>query len=769
MTEIRVGGGALDLPASFSMEIEDTNPVFNEVGSQSLPATVPATPRNRRLLSFPDMLTAAAHPNQPARTAEVADGALLRRGTLNITSAGRREGISFNIGFDNSTAYAAWQGKKLAELSTLPIIHGHNFVSNLLDLARRVYEGREEEHPELAVFPAALACEKSSDGGAEREYWEVANVPASDGSFNQPEKVKRLVDGKVTEVSVPAGYGVTPFLRVWKLLELAFADLGVVIEENPFRSDADLERLVVLNNTVDGVASGVIRYSELVPDCTVAELMNALWARFGLTYVVNADKGTATLRFIRDIMADDPATDLTEAATAPELVSFPSPQYVKLSASTSFDGAEPPCERFEDFAGDLEGRPILQGFDIEKWFDIGASEIEAGKWLEPSGVRDSAEIIGCEIVSGRWYRLDTANRLIRKSGSSFFNWDPAPEGLEAFELASDDECVPMVKASTVVTNAGDVLTGNLFEGFCPGYLAGARHRHSIIKGSATTEADAEADEETPLAFMFAYTAGGRTVGRPSPEGIVMDEGVAAPRLTLFFQFEDGLFANFWAAYDEFLRHGNRTVEFPARLPKTRLALDMARPVCYRGARCLVDTLSYSLPAPTMVPVDVKLRVIQPQGSYDISREQGVPPYALSGGSLNWIEVSSDRDTVPADTASLFGTAIAHAVELYPGYASPVYDESRNEWRFFAAGGCRISGRRVVTDWNTDGDLPAPTSELLALSRSYEVGVLVEVYLVTTFGEKDRPEDEWMLSDEPYYSHWYSVPYSVALAARWVRG
>ena len=104
--QVKTNGGTLDLPSGFSIEIEDSNPIFNERGSQSIPATVPATRRNIRLLDAPHRLDAGTDPNYPEKTAEVVDGAYIRRGTMNITEAGKTEGITFNVGFDNSTAYA---------------------------------------------------------------------------------------------------------------------------------------------------------------------------------------------------------------------------------------------------------------------------------------------------------------------------------------------------------------------------------------------------------------------------------------------------------------------------------------------------------------------------------------------------------------------------------------------------------------------------------------------------------------------------------------
>ena len=80
MLEIRINNEPLDLPAGFSVELEDTNPIFNKRGSQSVPATVPATSMNERLLAFPARIDTGEDPNKPERVAVVSDGAYVRRG-----------------------------------------------------------------------------------------------------------------------------------------------------------------------------------------------------------------------------------------------------------------------------------------------------------------------------------------------------------------------------------------------------------------------------------------------------------------------------------------------------------------------------------------------------------------------------------------------------------------------------------------------------------------------------------------------------------------
>jgi len=384
-------------------------------------------------------------------------------------------------------------------------------------------------------------------------------------------------------------------------LELIFADLGVTIEHNDFRHDNELNRLVVLNNT-----------------------------------------------------------------TGPELINYEARQYIKLSAKTSLEGAAPATERFEDFIKGLDIRAVHLGNHVSQWTYVPSGS--GGAWdgdvrddhywvwepddpdypdpeppeqdyPEPDDDRDDGRddyalyssraatapamqptddnpntFLAREFITGTWYKLDNTNRTVKAASSSFFNWDPATPGMNPLDLSSDDECVPIMRVDTV-----GLGTGNSFNDKCPAYLTGARHYHSYIKGSEDAE---DTGDTTPLAFVIAYTTGGQTIGRINAESdtgkpLTMDDG-STPTLSLLFQFQDGLFVKFWAGYDEILRHGNRSVEVPARIDKlTFFRLDTLSPVMFRGVRCLIDTLSYSLPASADMSVDLKLRTISTHGEYNI--------------------------------------------------------------------------------------------------------------------------------------------------------
>ena len=760
--EIITNGEALDLPSGFSIEIEDSNPIFNDRGSQSIPATVPATRRNNRLLDFPARLDSDADPGRPHRAATVRDGGYIRSGLLNITDAGKVDGITFNLGFDNSTAYAKWQTKKLSELSSLPTYlpedsGGGQRIEWLIEELTQVYTGTDFRHNDLAVFPLAIANEAIESDSSKKIYWEILNVPGQRG-LEQPTKVSRLINGTVTQVSIPPGYMISPFVKVWKVLELIFAALRVEIKANPFRNDRELARMVVLNNAADSCCRAEIRYADLMPDCTVAEFMNALWVRFGLVYNIDFDRHSATLRFIKDIVTLGAPTDIDSRITGPYKITYEEGQYVKLSAKSSIEKAEPTPERFEDFTKGLDISSIRLGNDVSQWKMIGTDEKPAWDGDETNGTDNT--ILAREFISGIWYKLDARNGAVKQQSSGFFNWDPQTENLSSLELSSDDEWVPVRRVSNIGTG-----TGNGFNDLCPTYLFGARHYHSYIKGCDEPSQDGDT---TPLAFMLAYTKDGKTFGRLTPEGddgkrLTLDDG-STPSLSLLFQFSDGLFARYWKQYDEILRHGNRTVEVNAVYNKLDvMAINLLEPVRLDNIKCLIDSATYSLPAGRNVDVDLKLRTLQPQGVYDIAAEQNIPKFAAAARILKWSLKSETYG--PGLNSSEARRAAAQQFIRLTGYKShgALYDEYYIDGRSMILKDMIRAGHT----WENDPTLDDPIRESQLRERTYKATLIYDVYEVHDMSGSPDDPDNWELVDTPIGSVTIPVSYVVNIEAVWV--
>lgn len=820
MIQIKTKGEALDLPAGFSIEIEDSNPIFNDRGSQSIPATVPATRRNIRLLDAPHRIDAGNDPNLPERTAEVIEGAYIRRGAMNITEAGKTEGITFNVGFDNSTAYAKWSKKKLSELSGLPTYkpdlsqQGYP-IDLVLDELYRIYRAPNPQKDDFAVFPLAINNESTGTDNAKKIYWEALNL-VGDHGLAQPNKVKRLLDGEVTEVSVPEGYMVSPFLRVWRVLELIFADMDLNIVTNPFIQDLELSRLVVLNNAADSVCRAEIKYSDLMPDSTVEEFLNALWVRFGLVYNIDNNTGTVRLKLLKDIIAQRGNRNLDRYAAGSPKIIYEERQYIKLSANTSIEGAAPSHERFEDFIKGLDVSTVHLGTHVSQWQNTGTQEDPRWdgdyndgyyddfdpwndpdwedpeppepEWPDPDDDRDDGRddrddydyyaarsaaapqsgttvttskntFLAREFVTGMWYRLDATNGKVRLSSSSFFNWDPQPEGLTPLDLSSDDEFVPVERVSTV-----GLGVGHSYNDRCPLYLFGARHYHSYIKGSDETETSGD---QTPLAFMFAYTKGNKTFGRLTPEGddgqvITLDDGTK-PTISLLFQFKDGLFAKFWADYDEILRHGNRSVEVKTRINKLDLPLlNLLDAYTFKGIRVLIDTMTYSLPSGREVSTDLKLRTIQTQGRYNIKKEQNVPDFAAAARHLEWF-LYSETYGEALNTAGVR----AEAAKRYK--ANTGYQEHGTEGDYWYIGANSAVFKRIARlspIWQSDSTIPKAGAQGQKNIRKYKALLTYDIFEIHDMSYQDGPDD-WELDETPIGEVSVTVEYQVVLYSKWV--
>lgn len=599
MLKIKTTKGYLDLGGDFTVQIDEKSPVMNDRGSQTVPVTVPVTANNAGITGFAHRLDMGVKPMNEDQTCTVLDGVYKRTGKINIVSAGRAEGITLNIGFDNSEAYSAWKAKKLNSI-TLPSISGAT-VSGLMSSMNWFFT---DSHEDFAIFQI-VARNDSKDGTYYPQYINRITLD-SNGKYSLCYKTRTetfLINDTPTTVTLPEGYGVAPFLYVHRVLDFIFSEFGYTIAENPFKTDKELSCLVILNNAADCCVTGTLNYADLMPDCTVEDFLNALYVRFGLVYNVSSDTKTATLKLIRDIVDDIPNIDLSRNLTDEPLITYETARQMKLSAKTSFTGATPSVERFEDYLKEQEVARLAK-------VDITKRVIH----------------LNYEETTGRWFKWDEENKRLTYSSSSFFSWDRRTDNVEDYELTSDDECVPMDFAPNGVLS--------------PQYLADYVHRYTYLKTSSNKNDDDSEKAETPLSFVFAFTSSlnskypfGSVLPYTSEgEEVILKDG-SKHTISLLFQYKNGLFTNFWKTYDAIIRHSFNQVEANVLLPVHQLmSMDILTPVALRGQYLLFDGLSYSLPASKIVPVDLTLRTLRLIAPYNLDEEH----YIKDFGSILYV-------------------------------------------------------------------------------------------------------------------------------------
>jgi hypothetical protein len=243
----------------------------------------------------------------------------------------------------------------------------------------------------------------------------------------------------------------------------------------------------------------------------------------------------------------------------------------------------------------------------------------------------------------------------------------------------------------------------------------------------------------------------------------LDDG-SHPTLSLLFQFKDGLFVQFWAAYDEILRHGNRSVEVPARIDKMDfLQLDTLTPVVFRGVRCLIDKMTYQLPTGKEIQTDLTLRTISTHGNYNIKQEQNVPDFSAAARHLEWFlksETYSDAMLTVIDNK----VAAARKYRTDTGYQA--HGVEGDYYDVTAAGAVPKSIARATLTWQTDTTKPKPSAPGARNLRKYNALLTYDIYEVHDMSYQDGPED-WELDELPMGEVTITVEYSVELVARWV--
>lgn len=121
LIRIKATGEVFDVLPGFKLEINNTSPIFNELGSKSVTTIFPKTPHNMRLLEFLNRLDIKDKPDIKIPVI-VSSGSYVRDGMLYQNSAYNTENtFGIIIAFNEGVMYEAMSNILLTELSNLPV------------------------------------------------------------------------------------------------------------------------------------------------------------------------------------------------------------------------------------------------------------------------------------------------------------------------------------------------------------------------------------------------------------------------------------------------------------------------------------------------------------------------------------------------------------------------------------------------------------------------------------------------------------------------
>ena len=575
---IETKNGRLDLEAGYSIEIEDTNPMYNDRGSQSLSAPIPATRDNLKNLGYWSRLDNETRPM--GERVQLIDGVYMRSGKMNISGATPNGSVMANIGFDESELYEVWSQISLRTLN----FDSLEFDSNerLIEYLNLIMRGLSN-NIELTLFPIYVGMQQDNDGNS---YYDVLNkykVIDGKNTLISEARVETLyINNTPVETQLPQGYGISPFLKVNYIIDRIFFNYGYRLIKNPFNEHPQLKNLVVLNNAADCCVGTSIKYSDLLPDCTVNEFLNSICARFGLIYYIDGQKKEVRIKFIKDIINDASQIDLSSALNGYPSISYENAQQLKLSAYSNIKG---PIKDLEAKAANENLDNFLAVYDYR---------------MNQTNV--TVDSVYHSIPYGVMLRRNPDDARKETLSSDFFNWDRC--GKMAYKEAnSNDENLPLWYYED---------NGSVWE-LAPCFLFNKLHKYTLIE-SGDIEISENVSVKTPLSFCFSWrTMEGSVFGSPRCwdayfRRMYIDDTPCD--ISLINITDDGLYSRFWKDYDAVLRWSNHIVEAEFNLDLLTLQkLDLSKPVMLKGQRLMIDSLRYTLPAKGLIKVKAKLRKI----------------------------------------------------------------------------------------------------------------------------------------------------------------
>ena len=609
----KLTGETFDLPPDYVIEAEKNNPLFTTKGSKTVPIHFPNTDNNRKLLLNTDRLDRRERPDTTFPVV-IETGAMQQSGLMAISAP-----FNAGIGFDESEMYNQMTTMKLRDIPLLkdPVNHpqfhrtgaGNTLDDKVTDLVNHLNQVMKEEvDTDYFVFPVVLDLQLvEREDETDAKYFTMLNqahliAGQKAGLFaSEAREIKRYIEGEEVIIQAPKGYGVSPFIKVWKVLEIIFEYYGFTIKENPFKEHRQLKKLVVLNNVIDSILTGTLYYKDMMPDITIQQFLDGLYNKFGLLYYLNSNSKTVSLKFLKDIIVPlaSGIMDLHPFKTQEPTVTYAAPKQLKLVMNRQLEGCEVLQDTYEEFLKRYNSEFTEEG-DPRYAHSTQVFQTTYSKYLIISAIQEKSLL-----------------------SSDFFDYDKK-DALEYEEIKMDDLCLPFSKP---IDEIPYLFYGVNYKGL---------YTDLIIGG----EQSGGNENPAPLAFTFGWgnqTRSGFTCFFASPINrdihgnfmyyLEVDNEAKKYDISLTCNREDGLFNRFWKYYDAFLRHSNFEVKCDLKMTCTEiLDFEMFRTAIVNNEFAIMKQIRYKLNQPDSIPECLfqTLRFYEP---YELEKEQEIPHYS----------------------------------------------------------------------------------------------------------------------------------------------
>lgn len=335
--------GQLDLPEDFNIKIERHNPLISGEGDASVPATLPSSSHNLAVLGHRERVDRAyRYTNKMDAILQV--GPITKRGQLLLDTVHRRDGIAASFAMDNSDLYVTSKEKSLKEIFN-SYNNGAGYIRRFqtfniaFQYLQHIYEVGGTD--DFMIFPVAVSPYKSGNN----TNYQYNNEINNDGNlvFGQRE----VHEGDII-MTVPMGYGVSPFIRLHRMLDILFHILGYEVTYNCFAKN-DLKDIVIVNNCADTMVKLVIlNYADMVPSCTLSEFLEWMNNKFHAQPFVNSESKEVKIVMMEDVLSGEADIDISGIVQDDFTVTLNPQKRVVLEPKITIEGTEAAADNFDE-------------------------------------------------------------------------------------------------------------------------------------------------------------------------------------------------------------------------------------------------------------------------------------------------------------------------------------------------------------------------------------------------------------------------------------
>lgn len=544
--KLTTNNGELDLPVDFSFEVELNNPFFSDEGDSTIPATLPATPNNLKVFDNIHRVDRASK-FMKSVPATLMAGTIQKHGQLVIDTMSIKNGIDVSLAIENSDIYSQYKEKSLKEIFASKVRDEWN--KDISELANYLWNVRvNRRYDDFTLFPVAVAPYEESDN----KIYQYNN----EGTNYLVWQARTVREGDLT-MSVTDGYGVSPFLYLYKMIDLMFEQMGYYVVYNCLDRDP-YKDIVLLNNCSDTIVKGVVNYSDLVPSCTLSEFLDFLLNKFGILCRVDSTSQRVRVVMFQEILSTlAPDMDITNKVVDDLDIILDDTSRVVLSSETSIDGSAPAAETFDKL--------------IEKYgYYIEITEGQYTSLLNniPIGISD------CLVMrkeTGQFYELRRkigSNEIIPTFlGTNYFKYDR--------NNSSNQESY----------SSPDVAPAIIYDRLPYMYIGDRQHRNTSYQNTEDSS-----DQSIMIAWKTIVTAGSLHLSFGTTQKYFDGRKIKDFSLTSYDMYE-----YFWSNYNNLLLNGKVTLKGEVLYDyHDMMTLDVTRVKIYKGQPVIPLKVAFSI-------------------------------------------------------------------------------------------------------------------------------------------------------------------------------